>query len=213
MFINNITGQPIKDITFDGYWFTIPAGVSICWDKFGEWLLKDIYKLGDGGTLPPVIVAPASSWKGDRYVEVRRFELDSKLIPSRKDLIRIAKQRGVDPTLIEQFNEDETIEPADIAKAISDLPVPEDIKYPKAQEIKPEVSETTEVADKVVADALNPTTPAKPAEIAPSVAEAPVRPARSFKTEKAPKKAAVAPKTPPKPKKEKSTEPANNVQN
>lgn len=141
MYINNLTGKPIKDISFEGFWFSIPAGISLCWDKFGEMLLTKIYPANaPGGGVPPVVRSTAQSWDGVRYVDVRRFEINSELVPARTDLLKIAKRRGVDAQTIENWKEDEQVSPKEIAQAINDLDVPDHIKYPAADE-------TTTVSD------------------------------------------------------------------
>lgn len=151
MYINNITGKPIKDISFEGFMFTIPAGVSVCYEPFGKFVLN-LYKVeGERGGAAPVVEAKPSQWKGDRYVAVRRFDLNFELIPKRADLIKIAKSRGIDAETIEQWKEDEEIDNSEIAKTINELDVPDHIAFPV-------VGDTTEVPtdeEKAAEDALN----------------------------------------------------------
>jgi hypothetical protein len=153
MYINNITKKPITNISFEGYWFTVPAGVSIVWDKFGKFLTEVIYKIdGTGGGMPPVVEATAAEWDGKQYAEVRRFEINAEHIPNKNDLIKIAKQRGVDAETIEQWKEDESLENADIAKAINELAVPDFVKYPEAVEVPAAKTDTsmTDAADDLI---------------------------------------------------------------
>lgn len=155
MYINNLSGKPIKDISFAGFSFTIPAGITACWDKFGQFLFKDIYKIeGADGGVPAVVLATAAQWKGDRYVEVVRFPMNHELIPSRRDLIRIAKQRGVDKVTLEQWDEDQTIENSEIVKAINELAVPDEVKYPtpEEQKVDPAAADIERAADDAVTD-------------------------------------------------------------
>ncbi len=196
MYLNNLTGKAIKDISFAGFMFTIPAGVSLAWPKFGEFLFKDIYKVqGDGGGVPPVVPATAAQWKGDRYVEVKRFPMDSTLIPARKDLMRIAKQRGIDKVTLEQWDEDETIENKTIVDAINDLEVPEEIKFPipAGATVDVEAEAAAKAADDAITDTTVKVEPAPEAsKQAPGVGKA----AGAAKTTAAKKAAPKAPKTP-----------------
>lgn len=142
MFINNLTGKTIKDISFEGFWFSIPVGISCCWDKFGQWILKDIYPTSASGSLPPVIQATFEHWDGKRFVDVRRFELNAALIPGRNDLYRIAKERGIPREVIEEWKDDEALDPKEIVKAINELDVPDYIKYPSHGESEAKVVDT-----------------------------------------------------------------------
>lgn len=151
MYLNNLTGKPVKDISFEGYMFTIPAGVSLCWDKFGTFILNLYKPAGEGAGIPPVIAATAKQWKGDRYVDVRRFALNASHIPKRADLLKIAKERGIEASQLEQWKEDETIPNDEIARAINELEVPDAIKYPEAT---PDAS-ADNTAEKTADDLLN----------------------------------------------------------
>lgn len=206
MYINNLSGKPIKDISFAGLSFSIPAGISACWDKFGQFLFKDIYKIeGADGGVPAVVLATAAQWKGDRYVEVVRFPMNHELIPSRRDLIRIAKQRGVDKVTLEQWDEDQTIENSEIVKAINELAVPDEVKYPTPEESKVDsvAADLEQAADDVVADKLvvaetPKATVAKPVRV-PAVGAKPKSEKVAGKT--AAKKAPATPKAPKAPAK------------
>lgn len=207
MILNNTTQAPIKDISFEGYWFTLPVGVFACWDKFGEFLTSSIYKIdGDGGGVPPVIPATPAQWGGVKYADVRRFELNGELIPSKKDLLKLAKQRGVDAEQIEAWTEDESIENKDIAQVINELAVPDAIKYPAVAEVAAPKASTIDEADAIVnaPGAQTTTTPPPAAPKAPTVAGAPAKKGAKGKTvaKKVPvtPKKPVAPKTPAAPK-------------
>lgn len=206
MYINNLTGKPIKDISFAGYFFSIPAGVSVCWDKFGEFLFNDIYKIsGDGGGVSPVVRATAALWKGDRFVDVVRFPINYELIPARKDLFKLAKQRGIDKVTMEMWEEDDNVTNEDIVKAINALDVPEEVKYPKpgADTVDATASAEADAAEDALsgpgaagatADVPTPPAPAEKAKTAaPSVAGAKTASA-SKGAKKAAKKAPSTPK-------------------
>lgn len=197
--------KPIAKISYDGYWFTIPVGVSLVWDKFGAFAL-DLYKIsGTEGGIPPVLPATADQWDGKTYVEVSRFEIDGTLIPNKEQLIKIAKQRGIDAETIEEWKEDEGLENATIAQAINELAVPDAVKYPEpdAAPVKKAAAPTnTDVAD----DLLN----GKPAETnapAPTTAPKTTTP-KAPAAPKARKAATKAPGTPKAPKKGAKTTPA-----
>lgn len=209
MILNNTTKAPIKDISFEGYWFTLPTGVFACWDKFGEFLLALYQQDGTGGGVPPVIAATPAQWAGVKYADVRRFELNGELIPAKKDLLKIAKQRGIDAEQIEAWQEDETIENKDIAQVINELAVPDAIKYPAVQEAEPATSKTSaeDEADALLKDPI--VTPPAPGVVTPPagavVGGAPKAASTKGKTaaKKAPTtpKKTAAPKTPAAPKK------------
>lgn len=153
MYINNITGKTIKNISFGGYYFSIPAGVSLAWGPFAKFLLKDIYPInGEGGGASPVVMATASQWKGDRYVDVVRFPMNYELIPARKDLFKLAKQRGVPKVTLDAWEEDESITNEEIVKTINEMDVPEEIKYPVAD---PAETAPADDANTAAEDALN----------------------------------------------------------
>lgn len=209
MFIKNLAAKPIKDISFEGYFFTIPVGVSNCWDKFGEFLFKNIYKIeGDGGGIPAVIQATAEQYKGVLHVEVKRFPINHEHIPARKDLLKIAKQRGVDAVTIEEWNEDETIENKEIVDAINNLSVPEHIAYPKvgdetAQDV--ELKDSADTAEDALKDDTVTDTTVKveaPTKVPAKAPKTPSTGGKSGSGKKTDKKAAAkAPKTPTPPKK------------
>lgn len=134
MYINNTTKAPIKNVSYEGYWFTLPVGVSLVWDKFGAFITKHYQPEGDGGSIPPVLPAVSGDWDGKKYAEVRRFEINGELIPNKKELMKIGKARGIDAATLEAWEEDETLETKEIANQINELEVPEFIKYPEAEE-------------------------------------------------------------------------------
>lgn len=170
MYVNNTTKAPIKDVSFEGYWFTLPVGVSLVWDKFGEFLIGVIYKMeGSGGGMPPVLPATAEQWDGKKYAQVRRFEINSELIPKKDDLFKIAKQRGVAADVIEAWKEDESIDNKEIAQAINELAVPDSVLYPEASgapAAAPAAPKPVASADDIVADATGDVAPQAPAAVA-----------------------------------------------
>lgn len=200
MFINNTTGKAIKDISFEGYSFTIPAGISLVWDVFGKWVVEhySVKKGEETNTIPPVILAKPSQWKGQLRVEVVRFPLNGALIPKRDDLLKIAKTRGIDAETIEMWREDATIDNKEIAKTINDLDVPEHIKFPTVGE---ETQEDTTAED--AAEAALKNAPASP-ETAPGATKqpetAPTAPAPKTASKKANGGKPATPKTPRTPK-------------
>lgn len=207
MYINNITGKVIKNISFNGYYFSIPIGVSLAWVPFAKFLFKDIYPInGEGGGPLPVVMATASQWKGDRYVDVVRFPMNYELIPARKDLFKLAKSRGIPKVTLDAWEEDESITNEEIVKAINELDVPEEVKYPTAG---PDTSDSTDDADAAAEGALNdtpgpkgalsdvqtPTAPAqKPLKAVPSVTR-PKTVKASGPAKKAARKAPTTPKS------------------
>lgn len=199
--------KPIAKISYEGYWFTIPVGVSLVWDKFGKFAL-DLYKASGGeGGIPPVLPATADEWDGKTYVDVARFEIDGSLIPNKAELIKIAKQRGIDAETIEEWKEDEGLENDTIAKAINDLAVPDAVKYPEPDAAPAKKTATTSTKTDVADELLNgpatntPTASTTTTPPAPTAPKAPAAP-------KARKAVAKAPGTPKAPKKGANTTPA-----
>ena len=140
MIVQNTTDKEIKNATFGGYEFTIPAK-SICaiWEPVGKHLTTKIYRkeassMEDGSGIQPLLEVDASEWDGKTYAQVTRFKIDYTRIPNRNDLIRIAKQRGVNKEFLEKCQEDgSVIENQDIADEINKLPVPEDVRLPEVE--------------------------------------------------------------------------------
>ena len=62
--------------------------------------------------------------------EVKRFQIDAKLIP-RASLIKLALKRGVSHERVSEYQIDELIDPETITGDINSLPVPDKIKYPE----------------------------------------------------------------------------------
>ena len=140
MIIQNTTDKEIKDATFGGFEFTIPAQ-STCaiWDPVGKHLTTKIYRkesasLEDGTGVQPLLEVDAGEWDGKTYAQVTRFQIDYTRIPNRNDLIRIAKQRGVNKEFLDKCQEDgSTVENQDMADEINSLPVPEDVRLPEVE--------------------------------------------------------------------------------
>lgn len=144
MFVQNRKADK-KDIelrSFDGYLFSIPYGVSWIWDKAGEHLIKNIFKveskggqdnygLDNGHGIPDLLVSNKVAWVkgGKRLAQAQRFHMNADLIP-REALIKIAQARGVDDGRILQWLSDKQVDKSEIADAINSLPIPEEIRYP-----------------------------------------------------------------------------------
>ena len=94
MFIKNLQKKDIKLRSFEGYEFIIPPEVSVIWDLAGRHLLENIYKIetkggkdkfgiDNGSGIPPLQEANEKEWikNGSKYTEVKRFQVNPKLIP------------------------------------------------------------------------------------------------------------------------------------
>lgn len=150
MFIKNTVKTDIGPVSAqDGYEFIIPAGkVCAITEEAGQHLIE-LYKVrGEGGTaLPPVIEATRKQWDGRSYAIVTRFQMKPGLIPSRTDLLEIARKRGVDKDTIEKFTRDESLDNEEIVRVINELPVSEEIRFPESpdeEEKKPKVKKEDE---------------------------------------------------------------------
>ena len=151
MIVQNTTDKEIKNATFGGYEFTIPAK-STCaiWEPVGKHLTTKIYRkeassMEDGTGVQPLLEVDAGEWDGKTYAQVARFQIDYTRIPNRNDLIRIAKQRGVNKELLEKCQEEgSTVENQDIADAINQLPVPEDVRLPEVERVEESSEDTKE---------------------------------------------------------------------
>ena len=156
MYIKNITKKDIRLSSFEGYKFVIPAA-STCWiwEKAGAHLLNNVYKPTtppstdkygnpNGNGNQPLQAGTEADWKkgGSRVAHVERFLVNQSQIP-RKKLITIAKQRGVSDSLITEWLADDTSDPATIADAINELPLPDEIRFPAvSSESETDVEET-----------------------------------------------------------------------
>jgi len=142
MYIFNNSKKDIHLRSFEGYAFVIPSGISAIWDKAGEHLLKNIYKVespggkdkygfDNGHGLPVLTEAKEENWNnsGRHLVGVSRYKINASLIP-RASLIKLALQRGVSHEKVSEFNIDQQIDKETIVDAINSLPVPDEVKYP-----------------------------------------------------------------------------------
>ena len=147
MFIRNNTPNDIGPIACEGYNFVIPAKkVCAIWDKAGELITKRLYNIEantpeDGGSvLPPVSEVERKDWDGT-HAQVSRFQIDATRIPGKADVLKIAKQRGVDKEYINDANaEGSTVELVDVIDTINKLSIPEEVMYAeKVQTETPDV--------------------------------------------------------------------------
>ena len=142
MFVRNTTDKEIGTITYEGYEFTIPTGVSAIHTPAGRSFLDNNFNpKGEFGGMPPLIEAERSEWDGKRYATVTRFQINSKLIPNRQDLIRIARERGIADQRINEYNVDDTIENDTIVNEINKLPVEEEVRFPEEAQVPTENTE------------------------------------------------------------------------
>lgn len=152
MYVNNTAKKDIKLSSFDGFIFMIPTGTSWIWDKAGEHLLTNIYKVeSEGGTdkygysnghgIPALLQSTEKIWEkeGRKLTQVERFRISDKLVPRAK-LITIAKQRGVEDAKIMEYLSDPNVDATEIVNTINDLPVPESVKHPLNLLEKPELA-------------------------------------------------------------------------
>lgn len=153
MFIKNFTDKDIGPISCEGYWYTIPPGVSAVWDVFGKDALNrykpesiDPDPAKRGARTPIVAEVPKSRWKGN-YAIVERFKVNPNHFEGlRNRLIDVAEQRGVDKDLINKFRSTSSIENDEIVEAINKLPVPEEIRFPvRPSEIDEDVESEEEI--------------------------------------------------------------------
>ena len=136
-------GKPKEVVlhSFEGFVFTLPAGVSWIYDKAGEHLLsihriessggKDRYGYDNGHGIPAIMEAKKLAWEkeGKQLVKVERFQVNPKYIP-RIDLIKTAMRRGVDKERLLEYQLDQSIDISTIVEEMNALPIPEEIKYP-----------------------------------------------------------------------------------
>lgn len=143
MFLRNIEKNYIGPISFEGFNFTLPPGVSLVYDKFGEMLLTTIYKprgtiqekqkdgtiKQTGAPLPPVIAAKQEDWTG-QYAQVTKFKVDASRLPNRSYILDLAEERGVEKELIVKARTNDTVTNEEIISMINDVPIPEEIRIP-----------------------------------------------------------------------------------
>src|SRR3990167_11416907 len=157
MFLKNTADRNIKLTSFEGYSFVIPPGVSWIWDKAGEHLVVNIYKqegvngkwgfqgservfIPQSHTIPAITASNEKEWikGGKRLSEVERFRINYAQFPNRSYLITLAQKRGVASGQITELLADQTIDGSVITEVINNLPIPDEIKFPKEkiEEIK-----------------------------------------------------------------------------
>jgi hypothetical protein len=154
MFVKNVTNKDIAFRSFNGYKFLIPPGVSWIWGPAGDWLLTKIYvttptpptdKFGNpnGNGVQPLQKSTKDAWVkgGKRLAQVERFKINYTQIPKKEQMLDIARERGIPQDEVMRFMLDKNIDRSEIAEAINNLPVPEDIRFPK--EIEEPVPATT----------------------------------------------------------------------
>lgn len=141
MFIKNTQSKDVKLRSYEGFIFSVPPGVSVIWDKAGEEMLrvhkveskggKDMYGFDNGHGVPAIFPSNEKEWEkgGKQCTRVERFQIDHTLIP-RANLIKIAKQRGVDNDLVTEYLADSNIDGATIADAINTLAIPDEVRNP-----------------------------------------------------------------------------------
>lgn len=143
MFVLNRMKKDIELKSFEGYQFTIPTGVSWIWDKAGEHLIQNIYKVNvqsqkdkfgydNGNGVPPLLESNLKSWlkEGKKLTQVKKFVINESLIP-RDALIAIAAKQGVDNATITKWLANKNLDKSEIAEAINSLPVPDSVRYPE----------------------------------------------------------------------------------
>ena len=141
MFIKNTQKKDVRLNSFEGYWFSVPPGVSAIWTPAGEAMLKvhkveskggkDKYGLDNGSGLPALFEATEAQWKvgGRKLADTGRFKMKAHLIP-RASLIKTALARGISANRCTEFQLDPQIDNETIIEEINALPVPEEIKRP-----------------------------------------------------------------------------------
>ena len=143
MFVINKSKKDIEVRSFEGYEFSIPSGVVWLWDKLGEHLLKNIYKIevteakldkygfDNGHGVPDLLESNEAAWVkgGKKLASVKRFQVVPKLI-GREAIIDVARARGLSKERVMQYMTDKRIDIDEIANDINLMPVPEDVRYP-----------------------------------------------------------------------------------
>lgn len=142
MIVKNNTKKDLPKMTFRGFEFTVPIGIHAMWSPAAKYFTTKIYRkealtVEDKGGTSPLVEVSADQWDGKSYAQVTRYQIDYTRIPNRNDLLRIAKQRGVNRDFLESAQEDgETVTNKDIVSKINELPIPEDILIPETRETK-----------------------------------------------------------------------------
>ena len=151
MILVNIVKKDIRLNSFEGYKFSVPPGISWIWDEAGKEMLRvyspPVFKLPvdkfgnpNGNGIPAIrraTLKEEKEWEKERKIAIaERFKINHAQIP-RKKLITIAQQRGIESGKITEWLADEQIDSSVIAEVINELPVPDEIRFPKIlEEIK-----------------------------------------------------------------------------
>lgn len=137
MFIRNTTNKDIGSITYGGYEFTIPVGVSAIWDEAGKHFLTHNFKIESkiDGAIPPVLESEENEWDGKSYVQVSRFKIESSRIPVRSQIIRLCEERGIPNDTIKTM-ERRDADNSEFIELINNLPVPQEIRFPEEKQTK-----------------------------------------------------------------------------
>ena len=137
MFIKNTTKNDIGPVAYEGYNFVIPANkVCAIWEEAGKLLTTKLYNIDanaqeDGATtLSPVVEVERKDWDGTTHAQVSRFQIDYTRIPGVADVLRLARQRGIDKEYLDDaMAEGATGELSDVIDKINNLPIPEEVLY------------------------------------------------------------------------------------
>lgn len=145
MYVKNTSNKNIDLKSFEGYKFSIPTGTSWIWDKAGEHLLtnifrietiktpnnKDRYGFDNGFGIPALLSGNEQDWlKGRKQLaHVERYQVSGKHVP-RKNLLKVAFKYGISKERYNEYLADDEIDVLTIAEEINALPVPEDIRFP-----------------------------------------------------------------------------------
>lgn len=154
MFIKNNEKHDIPNdgmgITEGGFSFIIPGGkVCAIWDQAGKLITEKLFKIHDSKTggidprtqkpdsamFPAITVAEKEDWDGKTYAIVQRVKILENVLKisngSIDNLMKLAEERGVSEEKLRQFRHGEETTPEDIAQAIDELPIPDDVRYPE----------------------------------------------------------------------------------
>lgn len=165
MYIKNTMDNDVYLNSFNGYKITIPKGTVWIWAEAGEYAMNIYGAKGNNGkieykdekpvfvkqeqTTPPIVEGNQEDWEkeGKKLAMTERFKINPTQYTdgsSRKHLIKVAQERGVHRDRILEFLADEQIPNEDIIQNINDLPVPEELRYPKELETNEEATQKKE---------------------------------------------------------------------
>ena len=136
MYIKNTTENDIENVSFEGFYFTLPRK-SVCaiWNEAGQFLVNHFKPKGRGGApLPCVMLATKEDWDNKMYAIVTRFQVDPRCIPAVEDLYRLAEKRGVVKEKIDELRDTGSTTNEDIVHVINRLPIPDNIRFPEDEE-------------------------------------------------------------------------------